>query len=36
MHLICEPLACFRAHLVCRRWCFVKDKMDKKSRWGPW
>uniref|UniRef100_A0A915PRW7 F-box domain-containing protein n=1 Tax=Setaria digitata TaxID=48799 RepID=A0A915PRW7_9BILA len=28
----CEPLACFRARLVCRRWRIVIDKMDKESR----
>ncbi|KAK6108255.1 F-box-like family protein [Brugia pahangi] len=28
----CEPLACFRARLVCRRWRTVIDKMDKESR----
>ncbi|VDM91673.1 unnamed protein product [Litomosoides sigmodontis] len=28
----CEPLACYRARLVCRRWRIVIDKMDKESR----
>ncbi|VDN00982.1 unnamed protein product [Thelazia callipaeda] len=28
----CEPLACYRARLVCRRWRMAIDRMDKENR----